>query len=96
MMEYEGSDFIWDKAKETVNISKHGVDFTTASFAFMDPERKLYTDALHSKHEERFFCLGKVDNRVLTVRFVFRDEKIRIIGAAHWRKGARQYEKEKN
>jgi uncharacterized protein len=44
--------------------------------------------------EMRFFCMGKVNGRVLTVRFTYRNEVIRIYGAGHWRKGVRQYEKE--
>ncbi|MFH1066848.1 MAG: BrnT family toxin, partial [bacterium] len=31
---------------------------------------------------------------VLTVRFTWRDEILRIIGAGYWRKGKKLYEKE--
>jgi len=87
----EGS-FVWNFEKELTNIAKHGVDFTTAAKAFKDPKRKIYIDAKHSRQEERFFCLGKVDDKVLTVRFAYRDGKIRIIGAGYWRKGEQYYE----
>lgn len=86
------SSFVWDIAKESVNIHKHGVDFITAAKAFKDPKRKIYTDSKHSAKEARFFCIGKVENRILTVRFVYRGEKIRIIGAGYWRKGVKYYE----
>ena len=36
--------FIWDDAKEAANIAKHGVGFTVASEAFLDPGRKVFTD----------------------------------------------------
>ena len=90
------SSFIWDPAKELANIRKHGVDFTTASKVFFDPRRKIYTDAKHSEKEERYFCIGLVGNQILTVRFLYREQEIRIIGAGYWRKGRTRYEKEKD
>jgi hypothetical protein len=90
------SNFIWDLGKEAANVQKHKVDFKTAMRAFSDPHRKIFFDEKHSCHEDRFFCVGKIMGRTLTVRFVYRDNKIRIIGAGFWRKGARYYEKEEN
>jgi hypothetical protein len=37
--------------------------------------------------------VGKVNNRIITVRFTYREGKIRIIGAGYWRKGKKYYEK---
>ena len=91
-MDREVGVFIWDQEKEVSNRKKHGVDFRTASEAFKDPHRKIYKDSRHTDREERLFCIGKVGQRVLTVRFVYREGKIRIIGAGHWRKGRRYYE----
>jgi uncharacterized DUF497 family protein len=87
------SSFIWDSEKELINIAKHGIDFTTAAKVFKDRSRKIYTDSKHSSRENRFFCIGKVGDRVVTVRFTYRRGKIRIIGAGYWRKGAKYYEK---
>lgn len=95
-MESSQSSFIWDYEKELVNIYKHGVDFVTAAKAFKDPKRKIYIDSKHSKTEERFFCIGKVEGKVITVRFAYRRDKIRIIGAGYWRKGEKYYEKKDN
>jgi len=89
----ESGSFIWAPVKESTNVRKHGVDFVTAAKAFRDPGRRIYTDSGHSAKEERFFCLGKVGNRVLTVRFTYRGGKIRVIGAGFWRKGERLYER---
>jgi len=86
------SSFTWDPEKELLNIQKHGVDFTTASKAFLDPDRKVYIDSRHSEREERYFCLGRVDGKILTVRFIYQAGKIRIFGAGHWRKGRKYYE----
>lgn len=85
--------FIWGRAKERENVKKHGINFSIASRVFLDPKRKIYVDTKHSKQEERFFCVGKIGNRVITVRFTYRQEMIRIIGAGYWRKGKGCYEK---
>lgn len=94
-MEKERS-FIWDPKKELLNIYKHGFDFVTATFVFDDPKRKIYMDPKHSGGERRLFCVGRVRDSVLTVRFTYRGRKIRIIGAGYWRKGVRLYEKKED
>ena len=50
----------------------------------------------HSHQEERYYCIGKVGEGIITVRFSFRENFIRIFGAGYWRKGKRIYEKENN
>ncbi len=85
--------FIWDEEKELINISKHNVDFATAALVFKDEKRKIYIDIKHTEKEERYFCIGKIENRILTVRFTYRAGKIRIFGAGFWRKGEEYYEK---
>ena len=84
--------FEWDESKNELNIEKHGVSFDIAKKVFDDPERLTLADDAHSLEEDRYFCIGEVDEEVLTVRFVVRDDKIRIIGAGYWRKGRRAYE----
>lgn len=84
--------FEWDNNKERANIAKHGVDFESAKLAFFDLKRVVVRDEKHSETEDRFICIGAVDGRVLTVRFTIRDEVIRIIGAAEWRKQRKIYE----
>lgn len=84
--------FEWDEQKETDNKVKHGLDFETAQYAFFDPDRLIVHDSEHSELEESWFCIGKVDELVLTVRFTYRDGVIRIFGAAQWRKWRKFYE----
>ena len=86
------SDFVWNIEKELQNVEKHGIDFVRALRVFKDPKRKVYVDAKHSVKEERYFCVGEVDGDILTVRFIYRDSKIRIFGAGDWRKGRDYYE----
>jgi len=83
--------FVWEAEREIANIAKHGVDFATASKAFFDAERKIFTDSKHSVKEPRYFCIGKVDGRILTVWFTHREGQIRIFGAGYWRKGRMYY-----
>lgn len=84
--------FDWDPVKDEENQRKHGVAFSEAILAFLDSNRAIARDMDHSLEEERFYCFGNVGNRVLTVRFTYRSEVIRIIGAGYWRKGRRAYE----
>jgi len=88
------SDFEWDHDKDLMNREKHGVSFALAQLAFLDGKRVILEDLEHSEHEKRFYCLGRVADGILTVRFTYRDKKIRIIGAGYWRKGKRIYERE--
>lgn len=86
--------FEWDPAKDKANQDKHGVSFAVAQFAFADPHRVIARDLEHSRTEDRFYCFEKVGGGVLTVRFTYRDEIIRIIGAGYWRKGKAIYEQQ--
>jgi hypothetical protein len=86
--------FEWDAAKDFANQRKHHVAFELAQFAFADPRRVIAKDMDHSDQEPRFYCFGWVYERVLTVRFTYREGLIRIIGAGFWRKGKTIYEEE--
>ena len=84
--------FEWDERKNTGNARKHGVSFERAQQAFLDPFRLIARDDTHSGSEERWFCMGKVGEATLTVRYTMREDRIRIIGAGFWRKGRKAYE----
>lgn len=86
--------FEWDARKDEENQEKHGVSFAMAQFAFADPRRVVAEDLSHSSSEERYYCFGWVKGGVLTVRFTFRGDVIRIFGAGYWRKGRGVYERE--
>lgn len=88
--------FEWDENKNLENISKHGVSFSEAQRAFLDENRVIVEDLDHGKNEERWFCFGMVPEGILTVRFTFRGNTIRIYGAGFWRKGRKIYEEENN
>ncbi len=89
------ASFSWDEAKSLINQEKHHVSFEYAQRAFDDPRRVIVRDLAHDRsREERFFCLGKVEGGILTVRFSYRGGQIRIYGAGFWRKGKKRYEQE--
>jgi uncharacterized DUF497 family protein len=89
-----GLSFEWDDAKDRLNRAKHGVSFALAQEAFFDPRRVIAEDLQHSGVEKRFYCFGEVDGGVMTVRFTWRDGRIRIFGAGYWRKGKTIYEQQ--
>ena len=90
------STFEWDERKNLANQKDHGVSFEEAQYAFFDKCRLIAHDEKHSAKEERWFCIGKVGERILTVRFTYRQKRIRIYGAGCWRKWSRYYEEENN
>ena len=92
-MDYQ---FEWDNEKDLENQKKHNVTFTTAVLAFADDYYVIADDPKHSLEESRYFCYGIVEDKVLTVRFTYRNNKIRIFGAAYWREGTKIYAKENN
>ena len=86
--------FAWDPHKDRENQEKHGVAFAVAQLAFADPKRVIAQDLSHSSNERRHYCFGWVGGGIVTVRFTYRDDAIRIYGAGYWRKGKRIYERE--
>ncbi|MBS1256999.1 MAG: hypothetical protein MAG551_00034 [Candidatus Scalindua arabica] len=86
--------FEWEEDKNRKNKEKHGVSFELAQYAFVDPNRVIAEDRKHSHKEERYYCFGKIGEEILTVRFTYRKDVIRIIGAGYWRKGKNIYEKQ--
>lgn len=89
-------DFQWDDDKDRLNQKKHNVSFSMAQLAFIDEDRILLEDLEHSVKEQRYYCIGMVNDGILTVRFTYRNNIIRIIGAGYWRKGKKLYEEKNN
>lgn len=86
------TSFEWDEEKDKENQAKHNVAFATAQRAFLDPQRVVAEDTAHSSEEDRYYCIGRVDDGIMTVRFTCRGNVIRIYGAGYWRKGRKIYE----
>jgi uncharacterized DUF497 family protein len=86
--------FEWDDDKDKENQAKHHVPFSLAQHAFLDPHRLIVEDVDHSTEENRYYCIGRVGEEILTVRFTYRGYIIRIYGAGYWRKGRKLYEEQ--
>lgn len=86
--------FEWDEEKDRENQKKHSVSFSLAQHAFLDPHRIIVEDEEHSTEENRYYCIGHVGEGVMTVRFTYRGNVIRIYGAGYWRKGRKVYEEQ--
>ena len=84
--------FEWDERKNQENQDNHGVSFERAQYAFADPDRLILRDKRHSTRDEnRYYCVGRIRGGIVTVRFVYRQDKIRIFGAGFWRQYRRLY-----
>ena len=86
--------FDWDPDKDRKNQEKHGVSFAVAQLAFADSKRVIAEDLSHGSSEQRYYCFGWVGAGLLTVRFTYRKEVIRVNGAGYWRRGRLIYERE--
>lgn len=84
--------FDWDPEKDRENQAKHGVSFEGAQYAFADPQRVIAEDLSHGVTEKRYYSFGVVGGGILTVRFTYRENIIRIFGAGYWRRGKHVYE----
>ena len=79
--------FEWDEAKDRGEPEE-------AWCIFLDHTRIIAEDIGHSSKEKRYYCIGRVSDGILTVRFTVRRNIIRIFGAGYWRKGKQIYEEE--
>lgn len=94
MYKYGTLEFEWDETKEIYNMKKHGLNFGDSAESFLDPDGFELIDQEHSSSELRSFWIGKnfTKDIVITTWFTRRHNKIRIIGAAEWRKFRKLYE----
>ena len=74
-------DFEWDDIKAAENVRNHGVSFAQAALAFRDPFAVEWIDLREDYGEERIILLGMTGDQVLTVVYMERAERIRIISA---------------
>jgi uncharacterized DUF497 family protein len=77
----QDDDFEWDDEKAAQNLANHGVSFEAARLAFSDAFAVVREDRRQNYGEDRFILLGMVQERVLTVSYTMRDERVRIISA---------------
>ena len=86
------ANFEWDDRKAASNLRKHGVAFEHARAVFADP-RGFDRPDFDEVDEDRFLITGLAGNQLLTVVFVHRGVRIRVISA---RKATRNEQDEYN
>lgn len=73
--------FEWDGGKAELNEHKHGVSFEEAQRVFGDHGRIEMLEWHRNYGEDRFVTTGRGRRRLLTVIYVERGERLRIISA---------------
>lgn len=73
--------FEWSDAKARANLRKHGVSFEVARRVFDDPAGIDEIDDREDYGEDRYTVVGMVGRLLLTVAYIERDERTRIISA---------------
>lgn len=74
--------FEWDEEKAAFNLTKHGVDFASATEAFADPfAMERFDPRSNAVGEARCLLTGTGAGALLTVVYTERGESLRIISA---------------
>ena len=86
--------FEWDPGKARGSLRKHGVDFTDAVGALLDPWARTVSDP--HPDEERYLTLGTdYLERLVVVSWTIRGDRIRVISARRaTRSERRRYQRE--
>ena len=73
--------FVWDEAKNRVNLRKHGISFDVAANVFDGP-MLVARDDREDYGEDRFIGVGTVDQRIVVVVYAEpKPDVIRLISA---------------
>ena len=81
--------FEWSERKTAANRVKHGVGFEVARVVFRDVFAVEWRDRRENYGEERYMIIGMAEDRLLSVAYTMRDDRIRIIPA----RGAEPHER---
>ena len=73
--------FEWDDAKARGNLKKHKISFEAARRVFDDPDGIDVLDTSEDYGEDRINRTGRVNEDLVTVTFVEREGRVRIISA---------------
>jgi uncharacterized DUF497 family protein len=73
-----GPRLLWDEAKRTANLAKHGVDFVVLG-EFEWSVANIFEDRRRPYGEARFVAHAPIRGRLHVVVFTHRDDLLRII-----------------
>jgi hypothetical protein len=88
-------EFEWDDEKNRRNRAKHRLDFSIAAWVFRDPFWQGAEDRTMDYDEVRLRATGMVGDRLITLIYTDRGNRLRIISARKASPSER-YEYEKN
>ena len=93
----DGVAFEWDEGNADKNWERHAVADYECEEVFFNQPIVVRHDPTHSRHETRYYALGRTDqDRLLFVAVTVRRSLIRVISAREMtRKERRIYEAEK-
>ncbi len=77
-------NFEYDELKNKINIDKHGIDFKEAQKIWQD--EMMLEVFLNFPNEDRYMCIGKIDNKHWSAIMTYRDKRVRIISVRRSRK----------
>jgi uncharacterized protein len=75
----ENSFYSWDDAKREANLAKHDYDFAEFDNIFDGRAFVIAEDMREEYGEARFNVLAEIKNRIVSVTFTHRENKIRLI-----------------
>ncbi len=92
-MDRNGIVFEYDYAKSTSNKSKHAINFEEVQVLWEDPQARSF-EAMAVLGEQREAMIGKIYDKLWTVIYTKRGNRIRLISARRAREKERElYEK---
>ena len=77
----------FDPAKDAVNREKHKLSLAFGDRIFEDDDHLIIPSLRHQDGEERFKVIGRVDEKLFTGVFVWRDDLPRFISVRRSNKG---------
>ncbi len=87
----------WDEGNVDKNLIKHNVSSKEVEEVFTNQPLKIFADLKHSQQESRFLAYGITNiARKLTIVFIIRNQKIRVISARDQNKNERIIYESKN
>ena len=82
--------FEWNEGNREKSKNRHSVEWWECEQIFFNYPFLTTVDAKHSEREERHFGFGQTNgNRFLTIVFMVRDKKIRVVSAREMNKKER-------
>lgn len=86
--------FDWNQSNKDKNFIKHQVYYKECEEVFFNKPLTFFQDEKHSTKEKRLGVYGQTNKqRLITIIFTIRNNKIRVISARHQNKKERkQYE----